>query len=251
VADQRRARLWGLIAEQAGAQAPGTPVSARNACEVAVAAAEVDGGWLSVMSDPTGRALVHATGQRAAELEELQFTLGEGPCADAFRSGQPVLVADLAAPGCQLWWPGFTVAGVTAGAAAVFALPLVQGAIRVGVMGLYRATPGSLSPDALADVLVCADVALLMLLNAQAGIDDHGDGWAADRWSNDHARVYQATGMVSAQCEVRLGEALALLRAHAFSHDLTLDEVAAAVVSRRLRLGDDELGDDEAGEWTG
>ena len=88
-----------------------------------------------------------------------------------------MLVADLEAPGWRAWWPGFAVAGVAAGAAAVFAFPLVQGAIRVGVLGLYRETPGSLSPGALADVLVCADAALLLLLNSRAGVDGNGDGW--------------------------------------------------------------------------
>jgi len=240
VADPRRVRLWGVVAVQSGIR--GGPVSAGHACEAAAAVAGVDGGWLSLMSDPARRALVHATGPRAAELEELQFTLGEGPGADAFRSSSPVLVADLAAASWREWWPGFTPAGVAAGAAAVFAFPLVQGAIRVGVLGLYRATPGSLSPGALADVLVCADIALLLLLNSRAGLDGNGDGLAEDGWSDDHARVYQATGMLSAQRGVGLEEALALLRAYAFSHDLTLDEVAAAVVARRLRLDSEGTG---------
>lgn len=218
-------------------------MSAAQACTVAVAVAGVDGGWLSVMSDPARRALVHATDRRAAELDELQFTLGEGPCADAFGSGNPVLVADLEAPGRRAWWPGFAVAGVAAGVAAVFAFPLVQGAIRVGVLGLYRETPGSLSPGALADVLACADAALLLLLNSRAGVDGNEGGLAQDGWSDDHARVYQATGMVSAQRGMGLEEALAVLRGYAFSHDLTLDEVAAAVVSRQLRLDRDETGE--------
>jgi hypothetical protein len=240
VADGRRVRLWDLVAERAGAR--GGPVSAGDACEVAAAVAGVDGGWLSVMSDPARRALVHATGRRAAELDELQFTLGEGPCTDAFRSGSPVLVTDLGAAGWWERWPGFTLAGMTAGAAAVFAFPLVMGAIRVGVLGLYRETAGSLSPGALADVLLCADAALQLLLNSRAGMDGGGDG-LGDGWSDDHAQVYQATGMVSAQRLVGLEEALALLRAHAFAHDLTLDEVAAAVVARRLRLDPDETGE--------
>lgn len=240
MADQRRARLWGLIAERASLQ--GAAVSAAHACAVAVAVGGVDGGWLSVMSDPARRALVHATDGRAAEQDELQFTLGEGPCADAFGSGNPVLVADLEAPGWRAWWPGFAVAGVAAGAAAVFVFPLVQGAIRVGVLGLYRATPGSLSPGALSDVLVCADMALLLLLNSRAGLDGGGDGFAGDGWSDDHARVYQATGMLSVQRGVGLEAALTLLRAYAFSHDLTLDEVASAVVARRLRLDSDGAG---------
>jgi len=104
MADGRRTRLWGLVAERAGTR--GGPVSAGDACEVAAKAAGVDGAWLSVMSDSARRALVHATGRRAAELDELQFTLGEGPCADAFRSGSPVLVADLGAAGWGNGGPG-------------------------------------------------------------------------------------------------------------------------------------------------
>jgi GAF domain len=201
-----------------------------------------------MMSDPAQRVLMHTTGTRASELEEVQFTLGEGPCVDAFVSGTPVLVPDLGAAGWQARWPGFAVAGTAAGAAAVFAFPLVLGAIRVGVLGLYREAPGSLSPRALADVLMCADMALQLVLDSRAGTNGDGDGrahdgWALDGWPNGHAEVYQATGMVSAQRGVRLEEALALLRAYAFAHDRALDEVASAVVARRLRLDLDGTGD--------
>jgi hypothetical protein len=248
VADTRRPRVWGLVAERAGTR--GAVVSAADACEVAAAMAGVDGAWLTVMSDPARRELVHATGARAAKLEELQFTVGEGPCVDAFTSGIPVLVPDLGNAGWSARWPGFTVAGVAAGACAVFAFPLVLGAIRVGVLGLYRETPGSLSPGALADVLMCADTALQLLLNSRAGTGGNGngtggahDGWALDGGRDGHAEVYQATGMVSAQRGVGLEEALALLRAYAFAHDRALHEVASAVVDRRLRLDLDETGD--------
>ncbi len=234
MADERRARLWGLTAQSAAAR--GARVSAGDACEAAVAAAAVNGGWLSVMSDPARRALVHATGRGAAELDKLQFTLGEGPCPDAFNSGRPVLIANLAEAGWRERWPAFSVAGELAGAAAVFAFPLVMGAIRVGVLGLYRETPGSLGPEILGDVLVCADAALVLLLNSRAGTDGDGTGTATDGWSDAHAQVYQATGMVSTQRGVGLEEALAVLRAYAFAADLRLDEVAAAVVARRLRL---------------
>jgi hypothetical protein len=138
------------------------------------------------------------------------------------------------------------------------------------VLGLYRKTAGSLSAGALADVLVCADTALQLLLNSRAGFDGNGldgngldgngfdgngfdgtgsgggwsaGGWSGDGWSDDQAGVYQATGMVSAQRSVGLEEALALLRAYAFAHDETLHEVAAAVVARRLRLDSDEAGE--------
>ena len=221
-------------------------MSAADACEVAAAVSGVDGAWATVMSDPARRALVHATGAKAAELDGLQFTLGEGPGLDAFATGIPVLVPELGTTGWQARWPAFVVAGVAAGAGAVFAFPLASGAIRVGILGLYRDTPGSLSPGALADTLVCADLTLQLLLNSRAAADGDGDGighihdgWAPDGRPDDHARVYQATGMVSAQRGVGLEAALALLRAYAFAHDQALGEVAAAVVDRRLRLDND------------
>ena len=225
--------MWGLVAARAGVR--GGAVSAADACEVAAAVSGADGAWLTAMSAPARRVLVHATGPQAAELEELQFTVGEGPCVEAFTAGMPVLVPDLGADGWGARWPGFTVAAEQTGAAAVFAFPLAQGAIRIGVLGLYRGAAGPLGPEGLADVLVCADAALLLLLNTRSGTDRHGqpDG---DGWHGHHSRVYQATGMVSVQRGVGLEEALALLRAHAFAHDLPLGEVAARVVARRLRL---------------
>jgi len=50
--------------------------------------------------------------------------------------------------------------------------------------------------------------------------------------------VHQATGMISVQLEVSLAEALVRLRAHAYANDRPLNEVAADVVARRLRLED-------------
>jgi hypothetical protein len=228
VVDQRRPRLWGLIAERAGLE--GAPVSAAHACAVAVAVGGVDGGWLSVMSDPARRALVHATDGRAAELEELQFTLGEGPGTADFRLGTPELIADLALAAGR--WPGFAPAAVAAGARALFALPLQAGAIRVGVLSLYRSRPGSLTPRELADVLTFADIALQMVLDAAAGISDSPEYQLSD----GRAEVYQATGMISVQLGVSLEEALVRLRARAFAEGATLSDVASEVISRKLRF---------------
>ena len=233
-----------MDAERAGAR--GAVVSAGDACEVAAVVSGADGAWLTAMSAPARGELVHATGTRAAELEELQFTVGEGPCVAAFTSGAPVLAPDLLAGRWRARWPGFSAAAGHTGASAMFAFPLAQGAIRVGVLGLYLAAPGPLTPAILSDVLVCADAALALLLSARSGTDGHGhpDG---DGWSGRHAPVYQATGMVSVQRGVGLEEALALLRGHAFAHDLPLGEVAARVVARRLRLDSAGAGEGPAG----
>src|SRR6202012_500216 len=101
-------------------------------------------------------------------LEELLFTTGEGPGAEDFMFGAPMLIPDLEQVTER--WPGFVPAGVAAGARALFAFPLQAGTIRVGVLSLYRAQPGPLTPQQLADALVCADVALRLLLDSYAGI---------------------------------------------------------------------------------
>jgi hypothetical protein len=126
---------------------------------------------------------------------------------------------------------------MAAGARAIFALPLQVGAIRVGVLSLYRARPGPLPVGELADVLVFADVALHLLLDSASGISDSPAYKPLLAGLSDRrAVVYQATGMISVQLGVSLDEALARLRAHAFAASAVLGDVADDVVSRRLRF---------------
>ena len=75
----------------------------------------------------------------SARLEELQFTMGEGPDAEDFAFGSPMLIPDLESMAAR--WPGFTPAAAAAGARAMFALPLQDGAIRVGVLAAAPRSP--------------------------------------------------------------------------------------------------------------
>jgi hypothetical protein len=49
--------------------------------------------------------------------------------------------------------------------------------------------------------------------------------------------VHQASGMVAAQLDVSVGQALIQFKAHAFGNCWPLAEVAADVVDRKLRFG--------------
>src|ERR1051325_5839133 len=68
-------------------------------------------------------------------------------------------------------WPVFAPAALHAGVGAVFALPLQVGGMRLGVLDLYRAGPGGLDRQQLADALVLADTACALLLGAAPGGD--------------------------------------------------------------------------------
>ncbi|ADP82518.1 ANTAR domain-containing protein [Pseudofrankia inefficax] len=226
-----RRELLSLLADQSGDAS-----SLDRLCVGVVSALPVDGASIAVTSDAAVRVYVGASDPITARLDDLQFTLGEGPGWDAVHDRRPVLVADLAGPsGCR--WPMFAPAVLAAGFRAVFAFPLQIGAIRLGALGLLRARPGPLGDDTLADALVVVDVAALTLLDTR--MDDPpgpSPGLLPDALGLYRAEVHQATGMLMVQLGVGAQEALVRLRAHAYAAGQTVDEAARDLVARRLRL---------------
>lgn len=216
------------------ALAPNSP-PLEQICRGSVALLDVTGAAVILMSEEESGALTAAFGARVAEIEDLQFALGEGPCLDAFRDGSSVLEPDLGG-GLADRWPEFGREAVALGAKAVFVLPLQLGAIRLGVLYLYRDRPGMLSPGQLADGLDLAEMTMMAVLELQshAAPDELGAGlWGG--WAH-RATVHQATGLVAAQLDTKLADALARIRAHAFAEDRTIYSVAADIVSGGLRL---------------
>jgi hypothetical protein len=222
----------------------------RQMCIACVSAVGVDGAAVWLATDLNRRALLHATDQVARRvLDDADFTLGEGPCAQAWTSRGMVLAADLSAPESAARWPIFAPAAVAAGAGAIFAFPLQVGAIRIGVLGLYRARPGPLSGEQLADALAFSFAAFTLVLNQTgpqpgpatdaASSSSEQAAWPFDGLGEGKAEVYQATGMVAVQLNTRLDEALLRLRAHAFTHGVGVTEVARQVVARTLRFNPD------------
>jgi hypothetical protein len=233
-------RVW----TQIGLRARDESVTLAHACAAAVSGIGVDGAGVTVMVSTTVRETVLATDLVAGELEEWQLSYGQGPCVDAFAAGGPVLVGDLDHKGYLERWPVFTPAARGSGARAVFALPLQIGAIRLGVLDLYRATPGALSEPELADALAYADaVGTLVLESVRGGPDDAPPDWPRDDPTVNQAEVHQATGMIAAQLDVPVDEAFVRLRAYAYAHDRRLGDVARDVVQRRLRFDADPPAD--------
>jgi hypothetical protein len=220
----------------------GGPGLSPAAATAAAAALGVDGIGAGVGTGPEGTVLRWGRGGTSAALEEAGFTLGEGPGRDCVSAGSPVLVADLS--GAVARWPAFAPAAMDLGVRALFALPLRIGAISVGTLVAHRGTPGSLRNGQLVDALALAETLTVQLLRRAtdrpartfAGGREPGPGWVGP--GTYRVEVHQATGMVSVQLGVSLPEALLRLRAYAFANDRLLDEVAADMVARKLRLED-------------
>ena len=175
------------------------------------------------------------SGPVAARLEELQSTLGEGPCVDAHHSGRSVSEPDLSRPR-RARWVAFGPAAVDAGAAALFSFPLRLGGVRLGALTLYQTSAGNLSDEQHDDGQAVADIAMLTILTSQADAPEDSLSPDLEMLAEYGAEVHQASGMVSVQLGVGIGEALVRLRARAFAESRPLADVAADVVARRLRF---------------
>lgn len=211
------------------------PSALDRLCGAAVTLLSLRGAGISLMVDGELRGTAGVSGSGVEMVQELQFELGEGPCVDAWASMEPVLEPDLAGPEVARW-SAFAPDAVAAGVLAVFAFPMLLGAIRIGVLVLYRDRTGGLDRDELAYGLVLADLATWVILGLQSGAPGDALHELLTAEPPHWAEVHQATGMVSVQLGVGLDEAFVRLRAHAFAEGRPLREIARDVVARRLRL---------------
>jgi hypothetical protein len=195
----------------------------------------MSGAGIMLMSADVPAGSLCTTNTVSTEIEDLQFALGEGPCVDAYHQGRPVFEPDLADPETSRWL-AFSPPALEAGVRAVFGFPLQVGAARLGALNLYRDRPGSLTDEQHADSLVMADVAAHEVLAMQSQTVSGGVAAPLAVGADFHLVVHQASGMVAAQLDVTVGEALVRLRAFAFANDRPLTEVARDVVGRRVRF---------------
>lgn len=207
-------------------------------CRTAAAAIEVDSAGLTLFtSEHRGPVCTH--GAFASLGEDLQLSLGEGPCVDAFEGGELIEVTDLASHSGTKW-PIFSKEMADAGAGSLASFPLRIGAARFGALTLYRLTRGELSSDQVADSYVIAQLAAHLIVAQQARIA--GDHVIADIETGFTRMepIHQATGMIMAQLSVGAEDALARLRGAAYADQRSALEMAMDIVAGNLVLSRDE-----------
>ena len=195
----------------------------------------MNGAGVMLMSGDVPRGSMCTSNAVSALIEQLQYSLGQGPCIDAYNEDRPVLEPDLARP-ARPRWLAFAPPVIDAGVRAVFGFPLRVGAVRLGALNLYRDQPGPLADEQHADALVLADVAAELILMLQAYAPPGLLAAEMEAGADFKYVVHQASGMLAAQLEVNVADALVRLRAYAFANDRPLAEIAADVVARRLRF---------------
>lgn len=206
----------------------------RRLCEVLSRGLPVDAVTMSLLTDTPSRQLLCASNDMAARLEEVQFTVVEGPCIEAAATGERVHVPDL--PAAAGRWPLFVAAlrERRPDIGAVHAFPLWFGDYVLGSVDLACRAAGGMPADAVDQAVEAADAAAHALLPTQRMLleDEDYPSWEPSdvvraHWSDTH----QAVGVVAARKQISTADALALMRARAFSTGRTLAEITADILS--------------------
>lgn len=226
-------RLATLYADLADDRRTGNDVGVRL-CDTCVEVLEVDGAGIMLMSDGEHLGTLGVSNEVMTVVEDLQFTLGEGPCIDAYWSDFPILEPDLDQPATNRW-PAFSGPAVKAGVRAVFGFPLLGGGSNLGALDLYCERPGDLRAEQVNDAVTMAEVISTTILAIQSQTEPGELSDSLDATTN-HAIVHQASGMLSVQLDIDVADALVRIRAEAYTAGRPVDDVARDIVGRRLRL---------------
>lgn len=223
-----RLRALAVIESQVSDAAPGTSAILQRLCRGVTCDLELAGATVILIPEVGGHAVAAASAEEMTRTEELELDAGEGPSRDACRGGWPVVVTDEAS--LVRRWPDYAPAAIADGMSAVFSLPLQVGAARLGALNLYWRRPRSPLRGDLRSALVFADIATDLLIDHSGSGASGGLEPALVSALETHGHVYQAQGMVMVDLDVRLPEALALMRAQAHASCQPLAELAGHII---------------------
>lgn len=182
-----------------------------------------------LLAAPGGELQLLASSNESMRILELfQIQANEGPCVDAYRTGQPIINHALSAPDER--WPRFTPRAIELGYLAVHSLPMRLRGKTIGALNLFRSRPGWLEAGDVVLAQGLADVATIALIQHQAAVSAKQLNDQLSFALNGRIIIEQAKGMVSQATDSDMNDAFARLRAHARNRNIGLTEVAKRVI---------------------
>ena len=186
-----------------------------------------------MLGSPSGGLSLVASSSEAMRLLELfELQAQEGPCLDAFRTGEPVAQVILG-PGSGRW-PLFSRAAVRAGFKSAVALPLRLRDVTLGALNLLSTTQAPIGEPDLIVARAFSDLAALSILQHRASSEAQRLNEQLSAALTSRIAIEQAKGVLSERAGIDLAEAFARLRAHARNTNQRLTDVAQATVDGRL-----------------
>jgi GAF domain-containing protein len=191
---------------------------------------DVDGAGVSI-ADHGRLRFVTATDEDIAQIEERQVDLGQGPCHDAYTSGDRVTSADLSV---EARWPDYTGTALRVGCRAVAGIPMLTGEQRVGALNLYVRRPREWPADELDIAQVLADMATGYIINARTLTEADRTTVQLQHALDSRIIVEQAKGVLAERHRITPAAAFERLRRHARHRNTKVHDVARQVIDAGL-----------------
>ncbi|MET9262946.1 GAF and ANTAR domain-containing protein [Amycolatopsis sp. NPDC004079] len=190
-----------------------------------------------------GLEVVASSDESSRMLELLQLQTEQGPCLDAYHSGEPVVVEDLVAQAAR--WPGFVPEATSAGIRSVHAMPMRLRRQVIGTLNLFGRGRSPLTGSALSVARALADIATIGILQERAIRRGELLTEQLQHALNSRVVIEQAKGVLAHAGGLEMEVAFDRLRAYSRGHNQRLSEVAEAVARNELRP-DEILGESAA-----
>ena len=193
---------------------------------------DVDGAGVS-LADQGALRFVTASDEDIAAIEEQQVALSQGPCHDAYASGDRVTAADLRV---EERWPDYVPVAVERGCRAVAGSPMHAGEHRVGALNLYVRRPREWPADELGIAQVLADMATGYIINARALTESDRVAGQLQHALDSRVVIEQAKGILAERYGTDPAAAFERLRRVARTRNAKVHDLARQVIDRTVEL---------------
>jgi transcriptional regulator with GAF, ATPase, and Fis domain len=212
---------------------------AQELVEDCVSLLDVDAAGLLLADLRGGLQVLASTSEQTRMLELLQIQSDAGPCLQAYRTGQQVLVDDLRPTAGQ--WPEFESRAREEGFGAVIAIPLRLRTERIGALNLFRVQRGTMADSDLLVAQALADVATIGILHQRVLTRGALVNSQLQIALNSRIVIEQAKGVLAERLGLDMEQAFVHLRTTARETNRHLGDTARSVIenpSGALPLGD-------------
>jgi GAF domain-containing protein len=200
----------------------------RTLTEVCVELLDVDAAGLMLADENGVLRLMASSDDQPALLELIELQQKEGPCRECFRTGTPVVNADLAQ------WPEFAAAAAACGYASAYAVPLRLRRHVIGALNLFTTGTEPLTDEDLSLSRALSDMATIGVLHERRHREQQVLAGQLQHALDSRIVIEQANGMLAERGSLSTAEAFAAMRSYARRTGLGLSGVARSVLDGSL-----------------
>ncbi|WP_020498616.1 GAF and ANTAR domain-containing protein [Sciscionella marina] len=201
--------------------------------EVCVDVLDTTAVGLMLADQRGGLQTLAASSEKARLLELFQIAANEGPCLECFRSGDPVLVDNIAEYTSR--WPQFAPTALKRDFHSAHSIPLRLRGKTIGSLNLFGQRPGSPGEQDLKVARALADTATIGILHERTIHRNEALTEQLQTALNSRISIEQAKGVLAHASGLDMDQAFQRLRQYARRTNNPLSRVANQLTEGILR----------------